>query len=287
MIKSILCLFEGSQGELNALNTAFLLGKAYGAEIRVLHVSSDPEISSMVDFGILIADPGIFTSIEKANKGRAEKAKDYVSSFALRHHLVLNALETSTHQAAVRFLHLTGNTDNIISHQGRISDLIIIGRETSPVYDLITPALFTTDRPVLLMPQVTQDNLSDWRAKTVILAWNGSPQSANALHNAMPLLEHTEKLHIIVAHDHEKLAEFEEKEEWLRYIRAHDLDADIISVDCGQYSAGEALLDKARKLKADLLVMGAYGHSMFREVVFGGVTEYMLEKSDIPVLLSH
>jgi nucleotide-binding universal stress UspA family protein len=46
-------------------------------------------------------------------------------------------------------------------------------------------------------------------------------------------------------------------------------------------------LARAKDLKADLLVMGAYGHSQFREMILGGVTEHMLQKADIPLLLSH
>jgi len=71
------------------------------------------------------------------------------------------------------------------------------------------------------------------------------------------------------------------------YLRAHDIHAQGIAVATGQRSVPESLLARAKDLKADLLVMGAYGHSQFREMVLGGVTEHMLQKADIPLLLSH
>ena len=287
-IKSILCLFNGSQEELNALNTAFVLGAAYGAQIRVLHVSSDPTAYAGIYGEGILASGAIIEAIEKENAERVKKAKQYVASFAAKHHLPLDELETTTHHASVRFVHHTGMIDATIAREGRISDLIVIGSEDTPVHDLIAPALFDTGRPVLRMPPAHDGMMREFQNKTVALAWNGSLQAARALYNAIPMLARTEKLYILTlekpGHMPDPAAESTLKD----YLRVHGIRAQGIMIAGGNYrSAGEALLLRARELKADLLVMGAYGHSMFREMVLGGVTEHMITKSDIPLLLSH
>jgi nucleotide-binding universal stress UspA family protein len=73
----------------------------------------------------------------------------------------------------------------------------------------------------------------------------------------------------------------------LAYLHTHNIHAQVVVVTAGNLEAGEALLAKAKELKADLLVMGAYAHTRLREMILGGVTNYMLEKADIPLFLSH
>jgi nucleotide-binding universal stress UspA family protein len=287
-IKSILCIFGGSQDELNALNTAFLLGHAYSAQIRVLHVSSDPVAYSGIYGEGIIASAAIVEAIEKENKQRLDKAKEYVASFAAKHHIPLDAPHPPAHHASARFIHHVGMIDSTIGQEGRLSDLIVIGREHNPAHDLITPALFNTGRPVLLLP-VAQDGLSkEWQDKTVAFAWNGSLQAARAIYNAIPLLGRTEKLYLLTAEGHGHKHDLAAEAAVMEYLRAHGINTQAILVGGGNYHAdGEALLMRAKDLRADLLVMGAYGHSMFREMVLGGVTEHMITKSDIPLLLSH
>lgn len=287
-IKSILCIFNGSQDELSALNTAFVLGETYGAQIRVLHVSSDPAAYAGIYGEGIIASGAIIEAIERENAERMKKAKQYVVSFAAKHHLPLDRPEMPAHHASVRFTHLQGMADATMAHEGRLSDLIVIGREDKPVHDLITPALFDTGRPVLIIPPTHDGITREFKDKIVALAWNGSLQSARALYNAIPLLGRAEKLYILTVEKHGHAHDRASEAALMDYLRVHGIAPQGILVADGNYrSTGEALLLRARELGADLLVMGAYGHSMFREMVLGGVTEHMLQKSDLPVLLSH
>ena len=181
-IKSILCIFGGSQDELSALNTAFVLGHTYGAQIRVLHVSSDPAAYAGIYGEGIIASAAIIEAIEKENAQRLSKAKQYVVSFAAKHHIPLDTPDSPARHASARFVHAVGMMDSTIGREGRLSDLIVIGREHTPTHDLITPALFNTGRPVLLMPSAHDGLSKEWQDKTVALAWNGSLQSARAIH---------------------------------------------------------------------------------------------------------
>src|SRR6188474_15455 len=99
-IKSILCLFDGSQDELNALNTATVLAHAYGGHIRVLHVSPDPNAYAGVYGEGIIASAAIVQAVEKENAQRLDKAKQYVVSFAAKHHIPLDAPDSPAHHAS-------------------------------------------------------------------------------------------------------------------------------------------------------------------------------------------
>lgn len=285
-IKSILCIFGGADSELGAVNAALALGKEHGAHIRFLHLSPDPSAyAGLYGEGIIVSGE-IVEAIEKENKTRLEKARRHVTALAGKHHVPLDAPESPAHHASATFRHLTGMMDASIARAGRVSDLIVLGKDDKPTHDIITPALFNTGRPVLLMPAL-KDDMAGWRDKMVALAWDGSLQAARSLYNALPVIRNAEAVQVLVSREHRKPLDLEAEQDIMEYLRAHGLKPNVIVTDRGSHSIGEALLAKAKELNADLLVLGAYGHSMFREMILGGVTEYMLEHADIPLLLSH
>lgn len=285
-IKSILCIFSGTQDELNALDTALVLGEAYGAHIRILHISSEA-VTDIGGYGEgILASGAIIEAIRKENAERLKKAKQYVVSYAAKHHLSLDETQTPSHHASVRFQHVVGGINATIAREGRLSDLIILGREVAPTHDLITPALFDTGRPVLVLPPAHEELAGKFTDKTVAFAWNGSLQAARALFNALPLLQRTEKLYIVTVEKHGHDLALEAGV--MAYLQAHGIPSQGIMIAASsQRSTAEAIAMRAKELHADLLVMGAYGHSMLREMVLGGVTERMLQNAGIPLLLSH
>ena len=69
-------------------------------------------------------------------------------------------------------------------------------------------------------------------------------------------------------------------------LEKHGIPAEVHAVD-GHGPVGEQLLQKAHELGADLIVMGAYAHGEWREALLGGVTRYMLDHADLPLLMRH
>jgi nucleotide-binding universal stress UspA family protein len=287
-IKSILCVFGGTPEELNALNVAFALGELHQAHIRFLHVSRDP--AAYVHPEDMVVE--LINRIEEENKTRLTKAKQYVTTFAARHHVPLDDSSVPLHHMSAQFLHLTGMVGDFVAREGRLSDLIIISRGISPAHmsyeSTVLAALFDTGRPLLLLPSIRDSAIVPWQDKTIVLAWNGSLESARAMYHALPYLERAEKLYILHAHEHQKTSNVTETLALTNYLQTHGIKmAEAISIDAGHHSISEALLSQAKELRADLLVMGAYGHNRYREMLLGGVTNDMLEKADLPLLLSH
>ncbi len=290
-IKSILCIFGGAAHELGALNAAMTLAQSNSAQIRVLHISPDPGAYIAAYGGEVMAVNAVLAALEKKNAERLATAKHYAASSAQTHQVPLDTPEALAHHASAQFLHQTGTMDHIVAQEGRVSDLIVISRgayAASPHNDdAVMAALFNTGRPVLLTPKAEGGAPSPWRDKTIALAWNGSLEAARAMSGAMPLLARAENLHVLIARRHGGVVDLTGEARLLDYLKVHGLHTEIIAVEFGRHSEAELALAQARELKADILVMGAYGRSRLREMMLGGFTEHVLQRADIPLLLSH
>jgi|GEM_PF-611728 len=293
-IKSILCIFGGSKLELGAVCAAFGLAKAYGSRLCFLHISPDPSAYASFYDGDVLVSSNIIEAITKESEARFQQAEKYITEMAARYHVPLGGLERPAHHASAKFVHLTGSADVLVAREGRLCDLIVMGRgvaSANALYDsAVIAALFNTGRPVLLLPEVEDDDktgFSGLEFKNISLAWSGSLESARAMYNALPFLENAEKIYALTAEGRGETYDLEAESALMEYLHTHAINATAIVVAAGNRTPEEALLLRAKELNSDLLVIGAYGHSRFREMMFGGVTNYMLEKANIPLLLSH
>ncbi len=176
--------------------------------------------------------------------------------------------------------------------QARCSDLVIVGQpdpepgEPGAIpygTDVLPQELaLQAGRPVLAVPHVgTFPDLG----RRILVAWNGKREAARAVHDAMPLLKGAEVvLALTVGAERKGRAPLEEIVDLLR---RHGVRVDGVVAEPGGVKVGHALLTEAQKHQCDMIVMGAFGHSRLREMVFGGVTETVLGAMTLPVLLSN
>jgi len=147
---------------------------------------------------------------------------------------------------------------------------------------MVESALFETGRPVLIVPYVP---IAPFRLETVLVAWDGSATAARALSDAMPFLAQAKRTEVITVA--EPGTEIDRSgERIVRHLARHGISAEFRSLP----STGEiasTMLSHAFDTQADLLVMGGYGHSRFREFVLGGATRGILNAMTLPVLMSH
>lgn len=286
-IKSILFIFGGAENELYALNTALALAKSRAAQLRILHIT--PNISAYMQG--LVGDYSIIMAIEDDNKQRLNMAKQYTEHYTALHNIPLDSETVPVHHASATFIHQTGLPEELVATEGRLCDLIIISREHegfgAPSDTSIVASLFNTGRPVMLVPSLSGVLPTEWHNKTVAIAWNGSLESSRAIYNAMSFIEQAEKVHILCAREHNEQHPVANERGIMEYMKAHGITCDVIIIDREKQGAAEALLTKTAQLSSDILVMGAYGHTRFREMVLGGVTNHVLNHCEIPVLLSH
>ena len=147
----------------------------------------------------------------------------------------------------------------------------------------IEAALFGSGRPILVVPYIHQ---APFRLDRVILAWDGSASAARALGDAMPLLAKAKEIHVLCVAKARERGPAEAGASIERHLSRHGLPAEF-KLLISDVDPANTLLSYASDLSADLLVMGGYGHSRYRELLMGGVTRAILETMTLPVLMSH
>lgn len=170
--------------------------------------------------------------------------------------------------------------------QARFADLVVIGQndpeEISPVVlpDFPQYVVLHSGRPVLLVPHAGQfDNIG----KHVMIAWDGSMEATRTITSALPLLRCAQLVEVTIfnsqAHGTQPGAQV------ALYLERHGIPCEIVLRNTDK-NIGESLLSLAALRGADLIIMGGYGHTRFREIVLGQVTRTVLETMTIPVLMS-
>ena len=145
--------------------------------------------------------------------------------------------------------------------------------------------LTASGRPVLVIPE---DSSAALPPATVLVAWTPTRESSRALHDALPMLQAARSVHLIVVVED---GNGEVEERGMTEIAAH-LDRHGVKVQAKNQKKEGArtaalLLEHAARVGADILVVGGFGHSRFREWAFGGVTRELLFEATLPVLYSH
>lgn len=184
---------------------------------------------------------------------------------------------------------MPGSTTELIGPRARFSDLLVLDRPYGegrlPEEEAITEAgLFEGRAPVLILPE----NASMTKPKCVVLAWNQSEEATVAARRALPFLRQAEKVVITVIDPPKQGPERSDPGGPLCNLLAHHgVKAEVAVLSKVKSRVSNVLLDHIQDRDADLLVMGAYGHSRFREAILGGATRNMLENAQIPVLMAH
>jgi nucleotide-binding universal stress UspA family protein len=177
---------------------------------------------------------------------------------------------------------LVGSPDKVMAILGPLSDLTVVTRPTAKGHvakAFLMSALLCSRRPVLVLPP----SQSHVPGRRVAIAWNQSIEASRVVVDSLPILQQAEAVTIIVSGSETQLGP---KSSYLReYLTRYGIKADKIRTR-GREEAQE-LLGAYRETKSDVLIMGAYSRSRFREIVFGGVTEQMLWHTNIPVILQH
>jgi nucleotide-binding universal stress UspA family protein len=134
--------------------------------------------------------------------------------------------------------------------------------------------------PVLVLPQ---GGHAGELGSTVLIAWNGSREAARAVHDALPFLQASERPVVLCAIGEGALAGLDRA---VAMLERHKVRVRPEQLQGADAHAGEILLAQAVAHEADLLVMGAYGHSRLRELILGGATRHLLRHAQLPVLFS-
>lgn len=178
-----------------------------------------------------------------------------------------------------------------LARLGRFADLLVVSQDdpdealTDTIGRIPEYVAFTCARPVLVVPRAP---VTHGPGRHVLVAWNGSKEASAALLAALPLMRGAVRVTVVAFRPpgDTDLGDPQHHADLTAFLARHDVQAEIMAVD-RQIDGGDALLAIAAQGAYDLLVMGCYGHSQFRELFLGGVTRKVLQDATISVLMAH
>jgi len=259
-IKSILVVVSGAEDTNPALALAFTLGRTYSAHIAALYVK--PVVMVYSDGMGFDMTPSVIEAQQAYLQAAADKAESVTKAQAAKAGV------------EIEWRCEEGDELSVASSHARVSDIVL----ASP--DVARDLMFESGVPVLAVPHGASDQL----AKRVLVAWNGSRESARAVRDARDFLKASEQVLVAVfdpphgkgmGHDIAGL------------LAHHGANVSVREMLSDGDNIGDLLLQEAKANGCGLIVMGGYGHSRFREWVLGGVTDAILNDASLPVLLSH
>ena len=174
--------------------------------------------------------------------------------------------------------------DSHVSSHARIFDICVLGRPGAERGDArmatAESVLFDSGRPILIAPPTAPKTLGD----TIVIAWNQSMETSRATAMAMPALRKANKVFVLTIP--EQKVDGPTGDQMAHNLRANGVPAEAVERSGKSKGHGEAIIEAAAALGADLLVKGAYTQSRLRQMIFGGATSYILAKANLPVLMS-
>jgi nucleotide-binding universal stress UspA family protein len=278
--KDILVAVDGGKPARGRLELAAALAERYQAHLIGLYLSilgEEPQQQSYYEVPLL--DP-LYREFGRRIESERATTQAMFEDVAGRRGLSREWREAAGYPSQAAALH------------GRYVDLIVLGQldpEETPApltRPLPEEVALTVGRPVLVVPYA--GNFADI-GRTVLVAWDASRAATRAVNDAMPLLAAARSVTVLsidpkhgtAGHGAVPGADIG------LHLARHGVKAQIETTASNGIGVGDALLSRAADLDADLLVMGAYGHSRVRELVLGGVTRKVIDSMTLPVLMAH
>jgi nucleotide-binding universal stress UspA family protein len=175
---------------------------------------------------------------------------------------------------------------DLAAFQARLHDVSIVDNPESFFVAgraLVEEILFQTGRPLIVVPE----GIAEHRATRIVVAWDGTARAARALNDALPLLAGAEYVEILSVTGEKDLSRMVPGAEVAPHLSRHGIEVTVADVERKESDAGAAIRERATLVGADMIVMGAFAHSRWRQMVLGGVTDSMLRAARIPVFMSH
>ena len=274
--KDILVHVDTLEPSAARLRSAISLAESLDARLTGLYIISKPYIPAYAEaqFSAEI----LKDQAEKAQQ-RAEEAERKFKEATAR-----NGLQSEWRVEE-------GNAAEVLTEQARYHDLAVVGQGHPDNYfffgdrEMPDRMIMTSGRPALVIPCVGEYATI---GKHVMIAWDAGPMAARAVHDALPLLTAAKEVNVMVVNPMNGSGGTGDLPgaDISAHLAHHGVkaEADHVKTDM---DTGDMLLSRAADKGADLIVMGAYGHARWAELVLGGVTDHMLKHMTVPVLMSH
>jgi nucleotide-binding universal stress UspA family protein len=265
-------------GERRAVGVATELARQVEAHLTGVALAFEP-IVPMYTMGTPVPTDLIIAAHDRA----VEDAKAATAAF-----------ERSASLAGIRFASrmtesIGGEGLDNITRGLALSDLIVIGQQNPDAEEpmreaLIESVLFHAGAPALLVPYT---GVREFKPGRAVVAWDGGSAAAHAVHAALPLLRLTKEVVVVIVEESRKRPAQLAGADIATHLARHDLHVEVRDIPDGGGNIGQTILNFVADESADWLVMGAFGHTRFREFFLGGATRTILSSMTLPVLMTH
>ena len=259
---------------VSVVDRAVSLASVLGTHIAAISCEVHIEVpGSFISFGAAEAIAG----------GEAHRSHDSAKG-------LLAAFEVAAQKAGVlhEIIHersLSYRVPERLVEYARLRDLTIVSVPESYDQWYAEAVIFGSGRPTLVLPESPPSR--PFELNTIVVAWDFSRSAARAVADAIPVLEKAKRVRIVTVTSEKVIDTKHSSEELAKNLARHGIDVILDRVDATGRPIGDVLTTEVASCNADLLVMGAYGHSRFREFILGGATRSMLSKPPLPILFSH
>ncbi len=181
-----------------------------------------------------------------------------------------------------------GMITRAMSRHALFCDLAVFPHGRIPEHEYGTEAfngiIFQSGQPVLVLGAGDKPVKP---FKRIVMAWNSEPEAARAIHRSLPILAEAEEVHVVLVDPDGSGSGANPGDDMATFLSRHDLKVTVDQIPSAGREVADVLLQSAMDKDADIIVMGAYGHTRFREWLLGGTTRDLLTRTKLPVLLAH
>jgi nucleotide-binding universal stress UspA family protein len=268
-----------------ALDAAFELAAACRADVTGYHIRRGHR-EQAIALGPLLPDDdvhGAFFFADGKGRSASKAARALYERAAAKHGFAAAKRPGRGKQLRALWREVAGAPARVFAIVGPVSDLIVVSRPEAQAAGraraVMLGALLHSAKPVLVLPQTVRATLG----RRIVIAWNQSVDAAMAVTAALPLLTRAEQVVAVSAGSENRLGP---KAAHLTRYLAH-WNVKLVCERTRGRNVEREIERACRDLDSDLVVMGAYSRNRYRQLVFGGVTQHMLFKTDLPVLMLH
>ncbi len=272
-MKSILVQVDTSVACRNRLAISLDLAQAFDAHLTALHITPSYTVPVYAEAPV---GPDIIEAVRQAGRNYSSKAKKLLENLNTGY-----GVETSWRS-------VEGDIVTSLCSHAHCADVAILGqynpadpRDANP--GVVEHVLIEAGRPCLVVPYIedSYDLMS-----TVLVAWNGTRESARAVKDALPILRKARRVELLWINPKHEPNE-NDGGNVRTYLSRYGINVELSRLHNQEIPAADMLLSHAADVSAELIVCGAYGHTRLREKILGGVTRHLLEHMTVPVLMSH
>ncbi len=274
-IKNILLHADETNPGQTRLEFAVQLAQSHGAHLTGLYLLPKWTVPAYVEGQIPLE---VFKVQETRLRDAAGRTKQRFESSVKRAGLL------------AEWRQVVGNPVDQLILNARYTDLAVVGQPDNEMPDYIDLAYadkvaLESGRPVLVVPSI---GVRHTALDRILIAWNGSREAVRAINDALPILKRAKQVFVETIDPAQTGQEGHiPGADICQHLSRHGVVAEAESIQSAELAVGDVLLSRAADKSVDLIVMGAYGRSRFREIVLGGATRHLLEHMTVPVLFSH